>query len=273
MEQLILASEECDLVENSVCAPADVAELFEFRTPIFEILGFPITRTVVVIFLVAAVVVGLLFFGLRKKAVQPGKFQTAMEGLIGFIRDEVAVGIIGPDGIRYFPYLLSLFLFILVANAFEVMPGINFPTTSRMAIPLFLALLTYVIFIAAGLKRQGFRYIGDILWPPGVPVALKPLVGIIEFFSIFFVRPFSLAVRLFANLVAGHVMLSILLVTGLVSFLTIGEIGLIKSAFGIAWWLLGLAIYMFEVIVILLQAYIFTLLSAVYIETSLHPQH
>jgi F-type H+-transporting ATPase subunit a len=104
-------------------------------------------------------------------------------------------------------------------------------------------------------------------------VFLKPLVGIIEFFSIFFVRPFSLAVRLFANLVAGHVMLSLLLVTGLVSFLTLGEIGFVKSAFGIAWWLLGLGIYMFEVIVILLQAYIFTLLSAVYIETSLHPEH
>ncbi len=273
MEQLILASEECDLTQSTVCSPAHVTELFEFRTPMFEILGFPITRTVVLIFFAAAVVIALLFFGLRKKAVQPGKYQAAMEGLAGFIRDEVAVGIIGPEGIRYFPYLLALFLFILIGNAFEVTPFINFPITSRFSLPVFLALLTYVIFIAVGLKRQGLRYIGDIIWPPGVPIVLKPLVGLIEFFSIFFIRPFSLAVRLFANLVAGHIMLSLLLVTGLVSVLSFGEVSLIKSAFGFAWFALGMGIYLFEVVVILLQAYIFTLLSAVYIETSMHPQH
>ncbi len=270
---MILASEECDLTESSVCAPAEVTELFEFREPLFEIFGYPITKTVILIFIAAAVVIGLLFFGLRKKAIRPSKFQVAIEGLMGFVRDEVAVGIIGPHGVRYYPYLLALFLFILIGNAFEVTPFINFPITSRMAIPLFLALVTYVIFIAAGLKAQGYHYILDIVWPPGVPVALKPLVGIIEFFSIFFIRPFSLAVRLFANLVAGHVMLTVLLVTGVVSLIAIGDHGLLTGAFGIAWWLLGLAIYLFEVVVIILQAYIFTLLSAVYIETSVHPQH
>jgi F-type H+-transporting ATPase subunit a len=106
-----------------------------------------------------------------------------------------------------------------------------------------------------------------------VPTFLKPLVGIIEFFSIFFVRPFSLAVRLFANLVAGHVMLSLLLVTALVSMTAFADGEWLIGLFGFAWWALGLAIYLFEIIVILLQAYIFTLLSAVYIETSLHPEH
>ncbi len=276
---MILATEECDLTNSNVCAPSEVTELFEFRTPIrigdvtLEILGFPITRSVVLILFVALVVIALLFFGLRKKAAQPGKFQLSIEGIMGFVRDEVAVGIIGPEGGKFFPYLLALFLFILIGNVFEVTPFINFPITSRMAIPLFLALVTYVIFIAVGLRRQGFRYIGEIIWPPGVPVGLKPLVGIIEFFSIFFVRPFSLAVRLFANLVAGHVMLTVLLLTAYVSITSIGEIGLVKGLFGFAWLALALAIYMFEVIVILLQAYIFTLLSAVYIETSMHPQH
>ena len=273
MDRLILAVEECDLSDSNVCAPAEVTELFEFRTPIVEILGFPITKTVFLVFLAAAIVIGLLFFGLRRKAAQPGKFQLSMETIMGFVRDEIAVGIIGPEGIKFFPYLLALFLFILIGNAFEVLPLVNFPITSRMAIPLFLALVTYVIFIAVGLRRQGFRYIGEIIWPPGVPVFLKPLVGIIEFFSIFFVRPFSLAVRLFANLVAGHVMLTILLVTAFVSIASFGEIPLAKSLFGFAWWALALAIYMFEIIVILLQAYIFTLLSAVYIETSMHPSH
>lgn len=273
MDELILAVEECDLNTSSVCAPTDVAELFEFREALFTIGGFPVTRTVFLMSLAALIVIALLFFGLRRKRLVPGRFQASIEALLGFVRDEVAVGIIGPEGIRYYPYLAALFLFILIGNAFEVTPFINFPITSRMALPLFLALLTWVIFIVAGLRRQGLGYVGHIIWPPGVPVFLKPLVGIIEFFSIFFVRPFSLAVRLFANLVAGHVMLSILLVTALVSLTSLGDISLIKSLFGFAWWALALAIYLFEVIVILLQAYIFTLLSAVYIETSLHPEH
>jgi F-type H+-transporting ATPase subunit a len=273
VDQLILAAEECDLSTQAVCAPEDVRSLFEFRRAIFEIGDFPVTRTVFLILLAGLIVVALLYFGLRKRSVVPARFQAAMESLVGFIRDEVAVGIIGPEGIRYFPYLLALFMFILVSNMFEITPGINFPITSRMAIPAFLALLTYVIFVAAGLRRNGISYITAIIWPSYVPVGLRPLVGVIEFFSIFFVRPFSLAVRLFANLVAGHVMLTLLLTTALVSLISIGEIGVVKGLFGLAWWVLALLIFCFELIVIILQAYIFTLLSAVYIETSLHVEH
>ena len=273
MEQLILATSECDLTQQTVCAPADVKELFEYRTPIIEIAGFPITRTVVLIVLAGLIAIALMYFGLRRKRAVPGRFQTAIEGLVGFIRDEVAIGIIGPDGAKYFPYLLSIFMFILIANMFEITPFVNFPVTSRMALPASLAALTWMIFIAAGFKRQGFRYVADIIWPPGVPTALKPLVGVIEFVSTFLVRPFSLAVRLFANMVAGHVMLTLLLTTAFVSIVTIGEIGITKGLFGFAWWLLGLAIFLFEIVVILLQAYIFTLLSAVYIETSINPAH
>ena len=275
MDELILALEECDLNENAVCAPSNVTDLFEFRTPIFEILGFPITRTVFLIFLAGLVSILILYFGLRKRATQPGKFQLSVESLMTYIRDEVAVGIIGPLGIKYYPYLMALFIFILIGNAFEITPLINFPITSRMAIPLFLALVTWVIFVFAGFKRNGISYLTGIVWPPGVPTALKPLVGLIEFVSVFLVRPFSLAVRLFANLVAGHVMLSLLLVTAFVSVVGLftGEIPVVKGLFGFAWWALALAIFMFEMIVIVLQAYIFTLLSAVYIDTSINPEH
>jgi len=275
VDQLILAAAEegCDLTTQAVCAPADVNEIFVFREEIFNILGFPITRTVFLIFLTGAIAIGLLYFGLRKRSVQPGKFQLSIEGLMTFVRDEVAVGIIGPTGIKYFPYLMALFIFILIGNSFEVMPFINFPITSRIAIPVFLSLLTWVIFIVAGFKRNGISYLMGIIWPPGVPVFLKPLVGLIEFFSTFLVRPFSLAVRLFANLVAGHVMLVILVMTAFVSIVRIGEIGIVKGVFGIAWWALALAIFMFELIVIVLQAYIFTLLSAVYIDTAVNVEH
>lgn len=267
MDQLILASGECDFVNEPVCAPADVTELFVFD-PIFG----QVNRTVILTFLAAIIVVTLLFIAYRKPRLVPTKFQAMMDGITGFVRDEVSIGIIGPDGIKYYPYLLSLFLFILVGNLFEVTPLINFPITARMAIPLFLSLVTYVIFVIMGFAKNGFSYLGDIVWPKSVPVAMRPLVGLIEFVSYFAIRPFSLAVRLFANMVAGHVMLSLLLVTGFVFVINIPEIGL-KGAFGFLWFALGVAIFVFEIMVGVLQAYIFTLLSAVYIQTSVHPEH
>lgn len=266
MDQLILAAGECDAEGEIICVPANVNELFEL-----PFVG-GINRTIILMFLAAIIVVALLYFGLRKRSMVPSKFGAAIEALVGFVRDEIAIGIIGPgEGLKYFPYLLALFLFILIGNIFEVTPFINFPITSRIALPGFLALMTYVVFVVAGFAKQGFNYLLHTIWPPGVPTLLKPLVGIIEFVSIFAVRPFSLAVRLFANLVAGHVMLTLLLVSGWV-FIS-GAGGLAKIPIGIGWFALGLAIYGFEIIVAILQAYIFTLLSAVYIQTSVHPEH
>jgi len=159
-----------------------------------------------------------------------------------------------------------------VGNMFEVIPFFQMPMNARMANPLVLAVTVWVIFVFVGFKNQGGAYFKDIIWPPGVPTAMKPLVGVIELFSILFIRPFSLAVRLFANMVAGHVMLSLLLASGVIFIGAIGEIGL-RSTIGVAWLGMGLLIYVFEIIVAVLQAYIFTLLSAVYIQISVHPEH
>jgi F-type H+-transporting ATPase subunit a len=264
---LILAASECDPVEEIICVPASVNELFEL-----PFVG-GVNRTMILIGLAALIVIALLWFGLRRRSLVPSKFEAAIEAMVVYIRDEVAVGIIGPkDGATFFPYLLAIFMFILVGNLFEISPLINFPITSRIALPAFMALLTWVIFIFMGFKRQGLAYVGHIVWPPGVPTGLKPLVGIIEFVSVFLIRPFSLAVRLFANLVAGHVMLTLLLVSGYVFITSVGDIGA-KALVGVGWFALGLGIYAFELLVAVLQAYIFTLLSAVYIQTSVHPEH
>lgn len=265
---MILALEECDFVNEPVCAPTDVNELFVLP----NIFG-QVNRTIILMFLAAVIVVALLYFAFRRPSLKPSKFQLAIESIVGYVRDEVAIGIIGPEGVKYFPYLLSIFLFILIGNLFEVTPLINFPITGRMAIPGFLALVTYVIFIVVGFAKNGFGYLGGIVWPKSVPIAMRWLVGLIEFISYFLIRPFSLAVRLFANLVAGHVMLSVLLVSGFVFLINIPEIPVKGAFFGIVWMALGLAIYVFEIMVSVLQAYIFTLLSAVYIQSSVHPEH
>jgi F-type H+-transporting ATPase subunit a len=156
-----------------------------------------------------------------------------------------------------------------VCNLFGITPLVNFPVTSRMAIPFFLALLTWFIFVIMGFLRNGFGYLRGIVWPSSVPLALRPLVGLIDFFSTFLLRPLTLAVRLFANMVAGHMLLSVLLVGGLIFMAELN----VKSVLGVLWFALGIPIFAFEVFVAVLQAYIFTLLAAVYIQLSLHPEH
>lgn len=263
---------ECDVVNEVVCVPEDVKQLFEFSTPLFSIGPLHFTRTVILIFLAALVVIALLYFGLRRNRLVPSKFEAAIQSLVEFVREGIAKDIIGPEGVKYTPYLLSIFMLILVGNFFEVAPFINFPITSRMALPAFLSLVTYFIFVIVGFARNGAHYVTAIVWPKSVPVALRPLVGLIEFVSVFALRPLTLAVRLFANMVAGHLMLSLLLGSGIAFVLAVGEIGA-KAGIGILWFGFGLFIFLFELVVASLQAYVFTLLSAVYIQSSLHPEH
>jgi len=262
----------CDTAAEIICAPTNVVELFEFKEALFSIGPFDFTRTVFLIFLGTAAVVASLYFAFRTPKIVPGKFGVVMESLVSFVRDDVAKGTIGPEGTRYAPYLLAIFLFVLVGNIFELIPLINFPVTSRMALPAMLAVFTWVIFVFVGFAKNGFSYFLGVVWPKSVPVGLRWLVGLIELVSIFILRPLTLAVRLFANLVAGHLMLTLLLASGWAFFASAGDIGF-RALIGLPWFLFGLAIFAFEFVVIVLQAYIFTLLSAVYIQTSVHPEH
>ena len=267
---MILAS-ECDVVNEVICAPADVNELFEFPA-IFTLGGFAVSRTEVLMIFAALVTVAVLYFGLRQQRLVPTKYGAALEGLVGFVRDGIARDVIGTEGTKYLPYLMTMFFFLLIGNLFEVTPLINFPITSRMAIPLFLSLVTYVIFMFVGFARNSFRYLIDTVWPKAVPIGLRWLVGLIELVSIFLLRPITLAVRLFANMVAGHLMLTLLLTSGLIFITAIPEVG-IKGTVGVFWFALGLFMFCLEILIAVLQAYIFTLLTAIYIESSIHFEH
>ena len=268
MEQLVLAF-SCDPVNQPLCIPESILELFEL-----PVLFGSFNRSMLYTFLAALIVMVLLFVTYRRRASVPTKFGAAMESVVDFVRNDIAIGVIGPGGEKYAPYLLALFLFILVGNFLGITPFVMFPVGSRIAIPVVLSLITYVVFVFVGLKKKGFGYLGHLLWPPDVPVALRPLIGIIELVSTLLVRPFSLALGLFANLVAGHTMLALLLGSGVAFMIAIPEIGIMKGGIvGVLWFLLGMAIYMLEMLVLFLQAYIFTLLSAVYIEDSLRAAH
>jgi F-type H+-transporting ATPase subunit a len=246
-----------------------VSHLTRWDTLLFD---GPLAINKTVLIYLIAVALTLVFFvaAARKQALVPRGVQNMAEASIDFIRESVILQTIGPEGMVYLPFLTTMFFFILFINIFEVIPLIQFPGNARMAVPFLLALLVWVIFNFVGIAKQGFfGYVKNSLIPPGVPKFLLPLVALIEFVSTFFVRPFSQAVRLFANMLAGHL---ILVTFAVLTSAMLGGAVFLKAGFVLPLALL-IALTAFEVLVSLLQAFIFTILTAVYIGTSLHPEH
>lgn len=241
--------------------------------PINEILRwqdiFPSFNKIALI-AVAATVISITLFLLaarRDPLVAPTGARNLAEVTIDFIEESIVMQTLGKSGLKWTPFLLSLFMFIFLCNIPGVIPIIQMPATARIAIPLALSLLVWVIYIGTGLKHQGLGYFGHLLWPPGVPVALKPLVGLIEFISTIIVTPFSLTVRLMANMLAGHILLVTFgLLTHALFTAETSQIFLVPMSilpFGMLVFLTA-----FEILVAFLQAYIFAILAAVYINNS-----
>jgi F-type H+-transporting ATPase subunit a len=235
---------------------------------------FPTFNKIALIAVAAALIGSVVFLlaGRKDPMVAPKGVRNFAETTVEFIENGIVMQTMGKSGLGWTPFLLSLFVFIYLCNVPGIIPLLQMPATARMAIPMFLALLVWVVYNGVGLKHQGFAYIAHTLWPPGVPVALKPLVGIIEFISNIIVRPFSLTVRLFANMLAGHILLVTfaLLTNSLVTAET--KVFLLKP---MAILPMAMLIFLtaFEVLVAFLQAYIFTILTAVYIAGAAHPEH
>jgi F-type H+-transporting ATPase subunit a len=223
---------------------------------------------------VAAALIAIVVFILatrqdHRKA--PTGVRNFAETTVEFVENGIVMQTMGRDGLGWTPFLLSLFVFIYLCNAPGIIPILQMPATARMAIPAFLSILVWVIYNGAGIKHQGFGgYFKSVLFPPGVPKALYALVTPIEFISTIIVRPFSLMVRLFANMLAGH----ILLVTfALLSEALFQARDKVLVPFGVLPMFMLIFLTGFEVLVAFLQAYIFTILTAVYIGGAVHPEH
>jgi F-type H+-transporting ATPase subunit a len=225
------------------------------------------------IILLGTLAVGLFFyFAVRRAGIVPGKLQFAAEGFYGFVRNSIAADAIGREGIKYVPYLATLLAFLIVLNISGIIPFLQFPVTSRIAIPLFLALITWVIYNYVGIKRQGFGgYFKNMMFPSGVPVAIYPLLAPIEFLSTVVFRPITLTLRLTFNMFAGHLVLLLCILGGEFLLLHVG--GLIGYTAGAVSILFGVVMTFFEGFIQLLQAYVFVLLSAVYIGGALTHEH
>ncbi len=223
---------------------------------------------------VAACIIGCLIFAIAARAdarKAPRGVRNLAESIVDFVENGIIMQTMGRDGLGWTPFLLSVFLFIYLCNVPGIIPFIQMPATARMGLPAAMALMVWVVFNAAGIKHQGVGgYFKSVLFPPGVPKALYVLITPIEFISAIIVRPFSLAVRLFANMLAGH----ILLVTfALLSESLFQARDTILIPFGVLPMFMLIFLTGFEVLVAFLQAYIFTILAAVYIGGAIHPEH
>lgn len=247
-----------------------IGELFNFSYfPGTEAWGpFAVNRVVLMLLFSVIALIGFFGAGLRDPKVVPGRFQAAIEGLVEFVRERIALEIIGPEGRKFVPLLTGMFVFIFLNNMFKLTPFIMLPTTSRIAVPLFLAVLAWLVYVGTGIKEHGLGgYLKATCVPPA-PKALLPILIPIEFLSNILLRPFTLMIRLFANMVAGHILVVITLIT-IHAFLVLGP-GLPVGIFALA---ASPVVFGFEFFIIALQAYIFTMLTAVYISSSIHIEH
>ncbi|MDQ1055548.1 F-type H+-transporting ATPase subunit a [Arthrobacter sp. SORGH_AS 212] len=197
-----------------------------------------------------------------------GKLQFAGEAAYGFVRNGIAKDIIGGrDFIKYVPLLFSLFFFILVNNIYGAIPVIQLPTFSHVGGAYVLAGIVYFTWIAIGVKKNGLRYFKLATVPSGVPWFILPIVIPIEIISNFVVRPVTHSLRLFATMLAGH--LIVMIAGSGIEYLVMQESILLKGTSVLV--LAGaIAMYMLEALIMVLQAYVFTLLTAIYIEGALH---
>jgi F-type H+-transporting ATPase subunit a len=248
--------------------PAPSIEDFYF-TPLFHIGSFKFDKPMLLCLVSTAIVVAFFWAAFRKPQLVPRGVQNLGEMGILFVRDQILRPQLGKAGDKWLPFLVSLFFFIWVNNIFGVIPILYFPATARYEYPLVLTLMVWVIYMGLGIWKQGFiGYFRGMSVPPGAPWWILPLLVPIELFSNILVRPFTLSIRLFANMLAGHVLL---LVFSLATwYLLTASIALVYSAASFTVLILLTAL---ELLIQVLQAFIFTILTATYIAGAYEPAH
>ncbi len=226
-----------------------------------------VNKVVILEWLAAAIVFTVFWTASRRGDLVPRGIQNVAESIVEFVQNQIILQTIGPEGMGWTPFLLTIFSFLLVCNIFEIVPAIQMPVTARIALPAFMALVMFCTYHTVGIRTHGVGgYLKSALITPGVPKGLLPLLVLNELVQFLFAKPFSLAVRLFANLLAGHLLLVTFSVLTAALF-SVSYIGALLPGGMLV------VLYGFEVLVSVLQAFIFTMLTAVYIASAIHGQH
>lgn len=243
-------------------SPIEQFEVHDMSVPLFELAGHPIAFTNYALAAVSALVLAILFLWLpmRRASVVPSRWQLVVETIYTGI-ETTLMDAAGPKARPFVPFIFSVFLFILLCNLLGLVPGV-YTVTSQVVANLALAFTVILVVLVTGFVKHGLHFL-HLFTPSGVPMLLLPFISAIEVVS-FFVRPVSLSLRLFGNMLAGHILLKVF--AGMSAALaTAGWV----AAVGVFPLIMNVAIVAFEIFVAFLQAYIFTLLSSVYLRDAL----
>ncbi|MEP5761589.1 MAG: F0F1 ATP synthase subunit A [Litoreibacter sp.] len=219
--------------------------------------AFTITNATLWMALSVVCIVALLVFGTSKRATIPTRTQSVAELIYGFVYKMVE-DVTGKDGLKYFPYIMTLFLFILFANFLGLLP-MAFTPTSHIAVTAVLAMAVFLTVTVLGFVLHGSKFLG-LFWVSSAPLALRPVLALIEIIS-YFVRPVSHSIRLAGNMMAGHAVIKVF--AGFAAIAAISPLSIVAIT----------AMYGLEILVSAIQAYVFTILTCVYLKDALHPSH
>ncbi|WP_295047047.1 F0F1 ATP synthase subunit A [uncultured Paracoccus sp.] len=207
--------------------------------------------------LVILATMAILVLGTRGRAIVPNRSQSVAELAYGLVHKMIE-DISGKDGLKYFPYIMTLFMFVALANLLGLLP-LAFTTTSHIAVTGVLAMLVFVGVTVIGFAKNGMHFL-DLFWVRSAPLAVRPVLAVIEVIS-YFVRPLSLSIRLAGNMIAGHAVIKVF--AGFAAIAAVAPVAVVAVV----------GMYAFEVLVAFVQAYVFTILTCVYLKDALHPSH
>ncbi len=206
---------------------------------------------------VALAIIALLVVGTRGRAIIPNRAQSVAELSYGMVHKMIA-DIAGKEGLKYFPYIMTLFMFIVFSNFAGLLPK-AFTVTSHIAVTGVLALAVFISVTAIGFIKNGAHFL-DLFWVRSAPLAIRPVLAVIEVIS-YFVRPVSHSIRLAGNMIAGHAVIKVF--AGFAAIAAVAPVSILAVV----------GMYAFEILVAFIQAYVFTILTCVYLKDALHPSH
>ncbi len=225
---------------------------------------FTITNATLWMAVAVACIFLLFVLGTSRRSIVPGRVQSVAELMYGFVLKMVE-DVTGHDGVKYFPYIFTVFCFILFSNFLGLIPG-AFTTTSHIAVTAVLAMFVFLTVTILGFVRNGAGFLG-LFWVSSAPLALRPILALIEVIS-YFVRPVSHSIRLAGNMMAGHAVIKVF--AAFAPLILMNWIGLLVTPLSVV---AITAMYGLEILVCAIQAYVFTILTCVYLKDALHPHH
>lgn len=244
----------------------DPIHQFEITTLVpFGNSGFGLTNSGAFMIIAAGVVAALMVWGVRNRELIPGRMQSLAEMSYEFVASTVQ-STAGREGMQFFPLVFSLFMFVLILNLLGLMPG-GFTVTSHIIVTFALALVVILTVIVVGFAKNGLGFL-KLFAPSGIPAYVLPIITLIEIVS-FLARPVSLSMRLFANMMAGHIALK-LFAGFVVTLAGLGVLGTVGAVLPLG---IAVALTALEFLVAFIQAYVFTILTCIYLNDALHPSH